>query len=417
MIHPLRYGRSSLNLDVVDSETVDVIVPPKVKGCSDPLHEIENALQNPLDTDPCIFQNVKSVAIGINDKTRPVPHEYLLPPLLAFLQNKGVARENIRLFIATGIHLPMDRDEFIKILPREIIEQYSITCHDCDHSPLVDLGLTSRGTPVYINRDFYTADLKITVGNIEPHHFMGYSGGAKTAAIGLAGRGTINHNHAFITHPSAISGHYEDNPMRQDAEEIGRKIGLQFVLNTLLNHEKEIVHVIAGDPRSVMSTGISLSHELNETTVKTLYDLVIVSPGGYPKDINFYQSQKAMTHACLITREGGDVLLLAECIEGIGNLGYENVMKNVSSHAEAMRYFIEHEFEVGPHKAYLVARDGINKNLSLHSSLPEEQVKKLLLNPVNHPQVFLDDYFIKLTRPAKIAILPYGTTTIPHLTA
>lgn len=417
MIHQFRYGRSSLNLDVLDSEVVDVIVPMNVKGCSDPLYEVEIVLQNPLGIDSYLFHNIKSVAIGINDKSRPVPHEYLLPPLLALLQKNGVARENIRLIIASGIHQPMSRDEYTQILPQEIIEKYPISSHDCDRSRLVDLGVTSRGTPVLVNQEFYAAELKITIGNIEPHHFMGYSGGAKTAAIGLTGRRTINHNHAFITHPNAVSGHYEDNPMRQDVEEIGKMIGVQFVLNALLNNEKEIVQVIAGNPLAVMSTGVSLSRQLTEVSVNTLYDLVIVSPGGYPKDINFYQSQKAMTHAGLITHEGGNILLLAECIEGIGNAGYEKVMQAVSSHMEAMQYFKEHEFEVGPHKAYLVARDGVNKNLSIHSALPAEQVKLLLINPVEDPQAFLDSYFSNVARPVKVAILPYGTTTIPLLIA
>jgi nickel-dependent lactate racemase len=404
-------------LAVSTSGPVDVIVPRKLKGNLDPSRYVENALQNPLDIDPGMFLNVKSVAIGINDKTRPVPHEHLLPPLLALLQKNGVARENIHLIIANGIHQPMSEDEYTQILPQEIVDTFPISSHDCDHSPLVDLGFTSRGTPVLINRDFCNAELRITVGNIETHHFMGYSGGAKTAAIGLAGRTTITHNHAFITHPNAVSGHYEDNPMRQDVEEIGRMIGLQFSLNAILNSDKEIVQVIAGDPLSVMASGVPLSRRLNEVPVKTLYDLVIVSPGGYPKDINFYQSQKAMTHAGLITREGGDILLIAECIDGIGNTGYEKVMHNVSSHAEAIRYFKEHEFAVGPHKAYLVARDGVNKNLLIHSSLSAEQVNRLLLKPVNDPQEFLDRYFSNVSRPVKVAILPHGTTTIPHLDA
>jgi nickel-dependent lactate racemase len=416
MMHQFLYGESTIDLDLTGLEPVDVIAPMKVEGSHHPLQDVEQALKSFLDINPIPFYNFKSVAIGINDKTRPVPHAYLLPPLLTILKDAGIAREHIHLIIASGIHKPMKASDLNQILPEDIIAQYPIIAHDCDHSDMVTLGDTSRGTPVIINREFYESDLKITIGNIEPHHFMGYSGGAKTAAIGLAGRKTINHNHAFITHPNAISGHFEDNPMRQDVEEIGQMIGLHLAVNAILNSAKEILHVLAGNPLSVMKAGIPLSRQLNEVTVNSLYDLVIVSPGGYPKDINFYQSQKALTHAGLMTRVGGDILLLAECSEGIGNSGYERTMHSIKSQSEALQYQHEHEFEVGPHKAYLVARDAVNKNIHIHSSLTDEAIRLLLLDPVLDPQQFISHYHSMMTKSFKVALLPFGTTTIPHLT-
>jgi len=415
MEYTLPYGKTSITLNLSGSLIIDVVLPREEPGSRDPLMDVKKAIHSPIGMSLEDYNDARSVAIGINDKTRPVSHEVLLPPLLDYLKEKGIAPENIHLIIASGTHQPMKAEEFIKILPREFTVNYPISAHDCDNSPMTSLGITSRGTPVLVNQDFYNADLKITVGNIEPHHFMGYSGGAKTAAIGLTSRQTINKNHSHITHPNAITGHYDDNPMRQDVEEIGKMIGINFVVNAILNTKKEIIHVIAGDPEAVMAFSIPISRAINQVAVNGKYDLVIVAPGGYPKDINFYQSQKALTHAGMITKEGGDILLMAECIEGVGSPGYEKVMQSVASHAEVMVYFTKHEFEVGPHKAYLVARDGLTKKIHLHSSMPEAKVRQLLLDPVSDPQIFIESFLSNATPDCCIAILPCGTSTIPQI--
>ena len=176
-----------------------------------------------------------------------------------------------------------------------------------------------RGTPVWVNRRFVEADLRIVVGNIEPHQFQGFSGGVKSAAIGLAGRETVNHNHAMMTDPLAQLGRYDDNPARQDVEEIGRLIGIHVVLNAILNEKKKIMHVVAGEPAAVMEIGIPLSRKVCQVAIAAPFNLVIASPGGHPKDINVYQTQKALAHANLITRDGGMVILAAACPEGSGS--------------------------------------------------------------------------------------------------
>ncbi len=415
MDYKIPYGKASITLTLTGSQGIDIVLPREEPASKDPLMDVKAAIQSPIGISLEDHKDVRSVAIGINDKTRPVPHEYLLPPLLDVLRNNGLPPKNIHLIIASGLHQPMKVWEYISILPREIVVNFPISVHDCDHSPMIALGTTSRGTPVLVNRDFFMADLKITIGNIEPHHFMGFSGGAKTAAIGLTSRKTINKNHSHIMHHNAITGHYEDNPMRQDVEEIGKMIGVHFVVNAILTTNKEIIRVIVGDPEAVMISGIQLSRAINQAEVHVKYDLVIVAPGGYPKDINFYQSQKALTHAGMITKEGGDILLMAECIEGVGNSGYERLIHSVASHAEVMEYFKTNDFEVGPHKAYLVARDGLTKKIHLYSSMPEPEVKKLLLDPIADPQSFIDTYLTYATDDCRIAILPFGTTTIPKL--
>jgi lactate racemase len=410
----LSYGTGYEKISIPEPFIPDWIAPSDILAAPNPLEEVTHALMNPLGkSDLSSFAGLKSVAIAVNDKTRPVPHHLLLPPLLRRLEEIGFSPPTISLIIATGTHLPMPPSEFSKILPPEIIARYPIFSHDADAADLVDLGVSSRGTPIFVNRRFMDADVRIVLGNIEPHHFMGFSGGVKTAAVGLAGRSTINSNHALLPHPLAKTGHYADNPMRQEVEEIGKRIGVHFALNAVMNNNKEIVKVIAGDPVAVMELGIHLARSICQVSVNHTYDLVIASAGGHPKDINLYQSQKALTHAALLAKDKGIVILLAACPEGAGSSGYEKFMEGITSFPEVFERFKSQGFEVGPHKAFLVARDASRVNVYLYSSMLPTQVKKLLLNPVVNLQYTIQEILKSLPSSARIALLPIATITIP----
>ena len=200
----------------------------------------------------------------------------------------------------------MTPDEFPSILPAQILARYRVVSHDSENDSLLTyLGETSRGTPVWVNRAYAESDFKIVVGNVEPHQFAGFSGGVKTAAIGLSCMKTIAPNHAMMSLPEAQLGAYETNPVRQDIEEMGAKIGVHLALNAILNHQRQIVTALAGDPRLVVQTGLEHSRRACQVAVPQKYGLILTSPGGHPKDINVYQSQKALGHAILIARPGG----------------------------------------------------------------------------------------------------------------
>jgi nickel-dependent lactate racemase len=216
----LRYGKgqATFTLDP-ELETTRIISPVNLPA-EDQMAEIDKVIQSPIGFDWASLSGVRTVGIAINDKTRPVPHKYLLPPILKKLKKSGISNENIRFFIATGTHLPMRIDEFSLVVPEEILAHYTVESHDCDdNSNLEFLGKTHAGTPVWVNREYFQTDLKVVVGNIEPHHFMGFSGGNKSASIGLTGRQTINQNHSFLMDDRSRLGAYIDNPMRHDVEE------------------------------------------------------------------------------------------------------------------------------------------------------------------------------------------------------
>ena len=253
------------------------------------------------------------------------------------------------------------------------------------------------------------------VGNIEPHQFAGFSGGVKTAAIGLAGLKTININHALMTHPDSQIGEYETNPARQDIEEIGKKIVIHVALNSILNQSREIVRVLAGDPVAVMQAGIPLSRQLCQVGVKSKYSLMISSPGGHPKDINLYQAQKGLSHAALIMRPGGTVILIAACPEGTGSPYYEEWMHGKQSSVDVLQTFKAEGFRIGPHKAYQIARDASRLRLMFCSGMEEAFARALLLNPVQNLQTAVNLALADMQPGDCVGILPHASSTIPTI--
>ena len=411
------YGRSYLTATLPDQIGVDVIEPPETPAAADPVGAVRSALENLLgEINWAAFAGVRSVAIAVNDKTRPVPHHQLLPPLLARLAALGIPDAAITFYVAVGTHPPMTPDEFPATLPGDILKRYRVVSHDAGKGDLlVHLGDTKGGTPIWSNRAYYGSDLKIVVGNIEPHQFVGFSGGVKTAAIGLAGATTINRNHALLTHPGSRLGEYETNPARQDVEEIGRRIGIQLALNAILNQQKQIVHVLAGEPGAVMQAGIPLSRRVCQVGVRAKYGLMISSPGGHPKDINLYQAQKGLAHAALITRAGGTVILAAACPEGSGSPHYEEWMAGKKSHAEVLQCFRAEGFRIGPHKGFQIARDVVQTRLLFCSDLDERLSRALLLNPVKDLQTALDLALPALAPGERIGLMPHAASTIPFV--
>ena len=359
----------------------------------------------------------KSIAIAINDQTRPLPHAVLLSELLEFLIENGAQASNIQFIIATGTHRMLTQAEIQQVLPGNLHQMYSYSCHDCDaQDELVYLGETPQKTPVYINRSFYQADVKILAGNIEPHHFMGFSGGYKTASIGLTGRKTIEANHAMLPDPKAKMGHFYDNPMRKDVEDIGSMLGVDYALNIVMNDHKQILHVLWGDPHEVMEAGIPLALEgsrIDKKESECRYDLVIASAGGYPKDINLYQAQKAITNACLFSKKGGVIILVAGCRNGAGNQKFKDYARQASNWETVLEDFPRRRFEIGPHKAYQLALQARDHNIILVSEIDAKEVVNYMVSPAANFNEALTMTLSLVKSDCRVAVLPFATHSMP----
>ncbi|MGQ9585603.1 MAG: nickel-dependent lactate racemase [Anaerolineae bacterium] len=410
------YGEEEACFTLPDSLPAAVIGPKKVPGAEDPIATVEGALASPLGFRWEDWAGARSAAVAVNDKTRPVPHEALLPPLLQRLEALGVPPARITLFIANGTHPPMTPDEFDKVLPPGVLGRYPVASHDSDRrGEMAYLGETRRGTPVWVSRRYREADLRVVVGNIEPHQFVGFSGGVKTAVIGLGARETIDRNHALMMDPASEIGRYHGNPTREEIEEAGRMVGVHLALNAIMNTHGQIVRALAGDPVAVMEAGVPISQDICMVQVPRPYDLVIASAGGYPKDINLYQAQKGLFHASRVVREGGALILVAACAEGSGSRSWEAWMEGVSSPGEALERFAREPFRVGPHKAYLIARDVARARVYLVSGMEAGQVRRLLFRPAESVQAALEEILPALPAGARVAILPKAASTVPRV--
>jgi nickel-dependent lactate racemase len=409
------YGKTFLEF-ALDVPRVELIAPAPIPALSDPARAVIDALNAPLDFDWSRFARTQSVAIAINDKTRPVPLAILLPPLAQKLASLDIPRNAITFIIATGTHAPMRADEFASVVPREILDHYRVITHDCDDGAnLVELGTTTRGTRVHANRVFVESDLRIAIGDIEPHQFMGFSGGVKAAAIGVAGRETITRNHAWMLDPKSYQGRYDDNPARQDVEEIGKMMGVHCALNPVIDAQKKIVGVFAGEPVATMRAGMLLALDVYRVRVSAPFDLMIVSAGGHPKDINVYQAQKALGHAIPVMKPGGTIIWIAACPEGTGSKQYEEFMRGVSSQSQVLERFAREPFRLGYHKAFQIARDATRARVLMITEMPRELTSRLLLDKYDSLAAALDLALRDLPRDARIGVMPAGNVTIPEI--
>ncbi|MFT8871601.1 MAG: nickel-dependent lactate racemase [Sporolactobacillus sp.] len=348
----LPYGKTHLTVNVPYAcEKVSILEQPLDHT---DVEAVEQALNHPIGASINTFRGAKSVVIATSDATRPVPNTVLIPLIAERLATVGIHREQITILIGTGLHRVSLASEFPQILGKEVASTYRVFSHDAnDPDQLVRIGTTSRGTPVVLNKRFVEADRTIALGVLDPHQFAGFAGGAKAVAIGLGGAALISANHAMLTDPCASIGHLDGNPVREDIDEVGKIAQLDFIVNVVLNSQRRIIAAVAGDYLLAHRAGAALARKYLQATVDAPADLVIAASGGHPKDLNLYQAQKALLHACRVVKPGGTVILVARCEEGIGSDKFAETMALGTTIDEVLDKFAHMPFFVGGHKAYL----------------------------------------------------------------
>ncbi|MBE0522339.1 MAG: nickel-dependent lactate racemase [Candidatus Methanoperedenaceae archaeon] len=405
VLYHLPYGNAGLQVDIPGKFDVRVVKPDNTMPEPGGIKEIERALSHPVNSRRLseIAQPGNSAVIIASDTTRPTPTAELLPPLVSELTSGGV--DDITVVFGLGIHRKQTEDEKKSILG----ELYGrVRCIEHDINDCVNIGTTSRGTPVEIFRHVVDADIIVCTGTIEFHYYAGYSGGAKSILPAVASKRSINKNHALMLDPDASAG-YANSPVRQDIEEAGRMAGIDFILNVVLNDRKEIVSACAGHFIEAHRKGVDLLDRLLKVQAEPA-DIVIVSPGGYPKDINIFQSHKALEHVKNTVKPDGSVILVAECREGYGNAVFEEWL--CSGRDEVIHRF-KSGFVMGGHKAALIASLSRRFDLYLVSSLPDDVVRKAYFIP-SSLQDALGKALDKHGQEAKIVIVPNGVSTLVY---
>lgn len=376
--------------------------------------EVRRALREPIGS-PRLKDIVKPgerIAVITSDITRPMPTHAVMPALLEELALAGVDLKDVTLVFGLGNHRRHTEAEKRKLAGD--LAFGAIRCVDSDQQDIIHMGQTKAGTPIDIDRTVAEADRRICLGNIEYHYFAGYSGGGKAIMPGVSTRAAIECNHRMMVLPQAAAGRLEGNPIREDIEEGAAVCGVDFILNVVLDEHKHIVKAVAGDSVLAHREGCRFLDGFYLKEIGQRADIVIVSQGGAPKDLNLYQTQKALDNAKHAVRQGGVIILVGSCQEGLGEEVFERWIMGSRTPQDLVDR-IGRQFELGGHKAAAIALVAQQADISLVSDMPDDLVRRCYITPYATVQQALDDAFSKLGPAATVLAMPYGGSTLPRV--
>ncbi|MBO7450197.1 MAG: nickel-dependent lactate racemase [Clostridiales bacterium] len=408
------YAKEKINVTIPDENYMGTLVPNHVELDLTGEEEVIRSLKNPIGT-PRLKDMVKKgqkIAIVTSDITRPMPSYKVIPHVLDELHEAGVEDKDVTVVFALGSHGGHTEERMRYMVSDKVFE--SVKCVDSDCNNVKHLGTTSHGTPVDIVTPVAEADFVICMGNIEYHYFAGYSGGAKAIMPGVSTRDAIQNNHSAMVQPEACAGRLEGNPVREDIEESGEILGIDFIVNVVLNEKKEIIKCFSGDKVKAHREGCKFLDSFYAIPIEEKADIILVSAGGFPKDINMYQAQKALDNAKHAIKEGGIIIWIAECSEGLGEKHFEDWMTGHDKPGDMITH-IKKDFVLGGHKAAAIMMVLQNARIFLVSGLEPDFVKSVFLEPYSSIDEALKAALEAMPKGAKVLAMPYGGSTLPRV--
>jgi nickel-dependent lactate racemase len=422
------YGKSVLEFKLPGTMQTTIALSRPVKPVSDTRRAVAEALAHPVGSQPVpkLTHPGQRVCIVFTDITRSSPDHLLVPALLNELERAGVHDQDITLLCGTGMHRPSTIEEKITKLGADILARY----HVIDNEPQnpaawVDLGFTSAGVPVQMHRATVEADLLIATGIVEPHLYAGYSGGCKTLAVGAAGEALIAHTHgpAFVDHPGTRLGRIEGNPFHQAITEAAQRAGLRFILNVVLDDQKQLLRVMAGDPELAFQELVSFARSVYEISIPHPYDIVIGGVG-YPKDTNLYQATRAPSYLFFtptpVVRPSGYLIIPARCEEGAGSGVGEQRFLTAMRDAPDVKFILEdarrNGYPPGQQRAFVMAK----VLEQVHVIIVGSECPDLVAACKMIPAPTMDDALAIATKDvgsaSKVLVVPHAMLTIPIVT-
>ena len=414
----LAYGSGHLPIEVPDDRTT-VIEPAHIDGLADEKAAVLDALQNPIGSQPLLerISPDAKICIAFTDITRATPNDRIIPWLLEHL---GGPNDNITLLNQLGTHRPNTREELETMLTPEVVANYRVLNHEPENpKELVQVGTTADGTPALLNRHIVEADLRIITGFIEPHFFAGFSGGVKGIMPGCAGLETVMSNHGAknIGDPQATFGVTVGNPLWEELRDIALKTGPSFLLNVTLNEQRDITNVFAGDIIEAHKPGCVFVKKSAMQPVDQPFDIVVTTNSGYPLDLNLYQGVKGMSAGARVLKEGGTLILAAECREGVPDGSpLDDLLRSAGSIEEILAMLSTPGF-VRPEQwqAQIQALVQRRAEVLVCCELDDATLRACHLAPCADINAEVAKRLAKLGADARVAVLPQGPLTIPYL--
>ena len=412
----LKYGKEEIRLPIEDKNIIKILNLEKQEVLLNPENRLRELLKNPIGCPSLrelIFQKKASkILIIVNDITRPTPYKIILSPLLDELHQAGIKKENIIFMIATGIHRDNSEEEIKNIFGEDLVNTYKFINHNADSPDLDYRGKLKSGNELWVNSIVSETDFIITTGVIVPHYFAGFSGGRKSILPGICGRKTIEANHAQMVYHNARAGNLKGNPVHEEMQEAAEKVGVDFNINVVTDENHKIIEMVAGELLTSWQYGVEVCKQIYICPIKKKAEVVIASAGGYPKDINVYQAQKALNNAYQAIKPGGTIILTAECLEGYGEATFEKWIEEANTPDDIIKR-LKNKFVLGGHKAYAIAKLTKEVEVILISSLPPEKARKLFFIPMENISQAIEYIKEKYGEDFQAYILPSGNTVVP----
>ena len=336
----VHYGKEMLELPIPADNLAFNLFPKKVSGTDNEQEVIEQALQRPIGCGRLceLVPSDASVVIIADDRTRMTPQDRIIPQVLNELYAAGVTKKHIRIIIAYGTHRRMSDSEVELKFGRKITSTVEIRHHDClDQSKLLDMGLTRRGTRIFVNRECMEADIRIGIGSVVPHYPTGWSGGAKILLPGLAGEETTYAMHLLGITETSLG--QEVSPVREEMEDFAREVGLHFIVNVIHDDHGRVVHAVSGHFIKAHREAVRLGRDMYSAVYREKADITLSSP--YPIDYDLTQSSKGLFSAELATKPGGEIILLSPCSEGIAPTHGDEMLRLGLYDNDRIRYMLD----------------------------------------------------------------------------
>jgi nickel-dependent lactate racemase len=417
----LDYDRTGLNVELPDDRVVGPLAIRPAEPLANPEAAIARSLEQPIGTPPLaeLARGRCNACILVCDITRPVPNKLILPPLLWTLEQQGIARKDILILVATGLHRPNEGAELEEMVGADIAANYRIENH---HGKILDehefLGTTPNGVPVYLDRRYVRADLKITTGLIEPHLMAGYSGGRKVICPGIAALETVKiwHGPRFLEHPKADCGFLDGNPVHEENTRIAKMAGCDFIVNVCLDGQRRITWVGAGHMEKAWEEGVRFVEQVVRVAVSEPLDVVVTSSAGYPLDTTWYQAIKGLTGALPIVKQGGTIVLAAGLSQGLGSPEFQHLLADnpdlqlFKERIMGKDYFVMDQWQL-EELAKVVAKCKVK----VVSSLPAETLRRCHVEPAANIEQAVADCLAEYGPKAKVAVIPKGPYVLPYV--
>jgi nickel-dependent lactate racemase len=416
----LDYGRTGLEVDLPENNVAAVLRQQAATPLSDPETALRSALAAPIKAAPLaeVARGRRSACIVICDITRPVPNSFLLPPILETIEQAGITRNAITILIATGTHRPNLGAEAEALVGAGIASNYRICNHACrDESMHVSLGTSPAGVPVRLDRRYVEADLRITIGLIEPHFMAGFSGGRKLIMPGIAAEETIQswHSPRFLESPLARAGSVDGNPVHEESLAIARILPPDLIVDVTLDEQNRITGIFAGELATAWQEGVSFVKQYVSAEMDEPADIVVTSNAGAPLDATFYQTVKGMVNAVPVVKRGGDIIIASRCQEGLGSADFSRLLLET----EDLDEFVDRISRPGPfypeqwqvEELAMAARHACITCVT--EGITADTLANCFVTSAETVEEAVNDALEKHGKDARIAVIPHGPYVIP----